>query len=236
MGKRNRSIIGTTNTATNGMQITIIADLGGGNIVLMSEEGTIVYSTIRKFKGGKYKDSELRYPDAPERLGYQTIARNGQLMTIIRYNKSSDVTVLFEDGGMNHCTFARFLRGGVANPPNMKNEDRIGKKVMVQKSKMMMEIIASNGAYDNTVRFEDGAIREHVIYQHFAEGFVAHPSQKQSGRLRSRVGEENISHSGKRMVITEYFGNKNVTISFPELGKVVPKRTYRDFLLGNIAA
>lgn len=54
---------------------------------------------------------------ANTRVGETTIAHNGQLMEIVKYNNSLDIDVKFEDGTIvTHKSYASFSKGSIRNP------------------------------------------------------------------------------------------------------------------------
>ena len=108
------------------------------------------------------------------RLGETRMMNCGMEATIIRYGKAIDIDVRFEDGTVvKHKSYSKFKKGGIANP-NIK-ASRFDETRMMSCG-MEATIIRYGGATDIDVRFEDGAIMEHMIYSKFKKGSIAHPN------------------------------------------------------------
>ena len=133
------------------------------------------------------------------RLGKTRMMNCGMEATIIRYGKAIDIDVRFEDGTVvKHKSYSKFKKGGIANP-NIKasrfNETRM------MSCGIEATIIRYGGATDIDVRFEDGVIKEHVVYSKFKKGSIAHPSTKVSAK--DRLGETNMMNCGMEATIIQ---------------------------------
>ena len=71
---------------------------------------------------GQFERGEIVNPNKrtrKSRVGETSISTNGEKMTIIRYEGTNDVTVMFEDGTVvEHVRCNNFVKGRIANPNN----------------------------------------------------------------------------------------------------------------------
>ena len=166
-----------------------------------------------------------------DRLGETRMMNCGMKATIIRYGRSDDVDVRFEDEAIvEHKKYDSFKKGGIANP-NIKTsaENRLGETRMM-KCDMEATIIRYNNAHDIDVRFEDGTVVEHKGYNAFKKGSIAHPSTTAEDRL----GETRIMNCGMEATIIRYDRYDDIDVRFED-GKVVEHRAYNQFKKGGIA-
>ena len=61
-----------------------------------------------------------------ERLGQQTVTKEGHLITIVEYNQVNDIVVEFEDGTRKNATYGQFQRNNIIYP----RPSRIGETVI----------------------------------------------------------------------------------------------------------
>ena len=117
--------VGEENTANNGQRMTIAAYRSADDIDVRFEDGTLV--SKKSYKA--FQDGKIKNPNGPsghvlhadERLGETAVALNGQIMTIIRYQRSGDIDVRFEDGTVvSHISYWAFRQGCISNP-NFRN-------------------------------------------------------------------------------------------------------------------
>ena len=107
------------------------------------------------------------------RLGETRMMNCDMEATIIRYGNSTDIDVRFEDGAVaKNKAYKEFRNGKIANP-NVK--DRLGEARMMNCG-MKATIARYNGVRDIDIRFEDGTMIEHKIYDNFKRGVIAHQS------------------------------------------------------------
>ena len=164
------------------------------------------------------------------RLGKTRMMNCGMKATIIRYGKAIDIDVRFEDGTVvKHKSYSKFKKGGIANP-NIK-ASRFDETRMMSCG-IEATIIRYGGATDIDVRFEDGVIKEHVVYSKFKKGSIAHPSTKVSAK--DRLGETNMMNCGMEATIIQYAKYADIDVRFED-GAVVKHRKYREFKKGEIA-
>ena len=167
------------------------------------------------------------------RLGETRIMKCGMKATIIRYNNAHDIDVRFEDGTVvEHMEYGNFKKGGIANP-NIKAfaEARLGETHMMSCG-MEATVIRYNTGKDIDVRFEDGFIKEHVVYSKFKKGSIAHPSTKVSAK--DRLGETRMMNCGMEATIIRYGECKDIDVRFED-GKVAVHKAYNAFKKSEIA-
>ena len=101
----------------------------------------------------------------------------GMKATIIRYGKADDIDVRFEDGTVvEHRRYGTFKKGEIAKQ-NIKAsvENRLGETWMMNCG-MEATIIRYGRCEDIDIRFEDGAVVEHKVYDPFkkAKSLIGH--------------------------------------------------------------
>ena len=162
--------LGETRMMNCGMEATIIRYGGATDIDVRFEDGAVVINkTYNKFKKGN-----IAHPStaAETRLGETRMMNCGMEATIIRYDRSDDIDVRFEDGKVvGHKAYGTFKKGGIANP-NIK-ASRFDETRMM--SCGMEATIIRYGKYiDIDVRFEDGTVVKNRGYGNFKKGEIAH--------------------------------------------------------------
>lgn len=119
-----RKRVGETNIATNGQIMTIIKYRNTNDIDIQFEDETIVkHKSYYNFKKGRIKNSKLAMIQLENKIGENSIAKNGQTMTIIEYRKYSDIDIQFEDGTIvTNKSYNNFKKGSIQNPNYKKNK------------------------------------------------------------------------------------------------------------------
>ena len=155
----------------------------------------------------------------------------GTEATIIRYGGATDIDVRFEDGTVvEHRGYGNFKRGEIANPDTkVSAKDRLGETRMMNCG-TEATIIRYGGATDIDVRFEDGAIVEHMTYSKFKKGSIAHPNTT----AKARLGETRMMNCGMEATIIRYGRYDDIDVRFED-GKVVGHKAYGIFKKGEIA-
>ena len=103
-----------------------------------------------------------------DRLGETRMMNCGMEATIIRYENATDIDVHFKDGTVvKNRRYSAFKKGGIVNP-NIRAfvKDRLGETRMMNCG-MEATIIRYGGCNDIDVRFEDGAVAKHKLYDPF---------------------------------------------------------------------
>jgi len=141
---------------------------GADNIIIKFDDGhtkKCIYKYFKQGKVKKYNQEEL----AKMRLGMQKKNNDGELMTIIRYKSTHDITIEFEDGNKLDCQYVQFKKGNIRNYAG-----RLGKsKINSQGQKMT--IIEYNHSLDIKVKFEDKTIIN-AVYDQFYKGTLNNPN------------------------------------------------------------
>ena len=223
--KTNR--LGETCMMNCGMEATIIRYGKAMDIDIRFEDGTVaVHKTYNAFKKGEIANQNIK----ASRLSETRMMNCGMEATIIRYGKAIDIDVRFEDGTVvKHKSYSKFKKGGIANP-NIK-ASRFDETRMMSCG-IEATIIRYGGATDIDVRFEDGVIKEHVVYSKFKKGSIAHPSTKVSAK--DRLGETNMMNCGMKATIIQYAKYADIDVRFED-GAIVEHKVYSAFKKGGIA-
>ena len=188
--------LGETITATNGMQMKIIAYRNAMDIDVEFEDGTIVASrTYSSFRNGTISNPNLRTSSLSanhSRVGETRVANCGMKMTIIAYRNSSDLDVCFEDGTIvDRKTYSNFKNGAIGNPIyqekqiEAKREKYVG-MLNVANNGQVMKIIAYHNTTNIDVEFQDGVIVRHRTLHNFMIGSIANTRIQGTGRGKSR--------------------------------------------------
>ena len=121
--KHSQLQVGATVKAKNGQQMKIIAFRNHCDIDVLFEDGTVVEHVLYcKFEKGAVVNPNCRVDIilADSRVGEQSIASNGQIMTILAYHNSRNVDIQFEDGTIvTNKVYQNFQTGKIKNP-NLK--------------------------------------------------------------------------------------------------------------------
>ena len=195
------------------------------------EDGTVAeHKVYGAFKRGEIANTNIK-ASAENRLGETRMMNCGTEATIIRYGGATDIDVRFEDGAVaEHKVYGNFKRGEIANPDTkVSAKDRLGETRMMNCG-TEATIIRYGGATDIDVRFEDGAIVEHMTYSKFKKGSIAHPS----ATAKARLGETRMMNCSMEATIIRYGGSTDIDVCFED-GSMVEHKTYDNFKRGVIA-
>lgn len=225
--KTNR--LGETRIMNCGMEATIIRYGKYSDIDVRFEDGVIVeHKRYRAFENGN-----IANPNFNPRLGETKMMNCGMEATIIRYGGSADIDVRFEDGiVVEHREYREFEKGGIINP-NIKAtaENRLDETCMMNCG-MKATIIRYGNTGDIDVRFEDGAVVEHRIYNSFKKGEIANQNIKVS--VEDRLGETRMMNCGMKAAIIRYNGVRDIDVRFED-GATVKHKVYGPFKRGEVA-
>ena len=172
--------LGETRMMNCGMEATIIRYESAKDMDVCFKDGAIVeHRKYDSFKRGEIANPNMKV-SAKNRLGETRMMNCGMEATIIRYGNNTDIDVRFEDGTVvKNRGYGDFKKGTIANP-NIKTsaENRLGETWMMNCG-MEATIIRYGGYNDIDVRFEDGAVAKHKLYDPFKKSKIAHPSISQ---------------------------------------------------------
>lgn len=224
--------VGETVTATNGMQMTIVAYANSKHMTVQFEDGAIVDGvTYRWFIKGI-----VGHPnDKPDgRVGQSRISKWGEKMTIIKWKDASHVTIQFDNGDIVETDSKGFYQNGVQSPTYKKQQYqyRVG-ETRCNNNGQQMRIIAYNKSDDITVEFETGEIREHVTYASFCEGALLPTPVHAKYTEKDALHQTRIAKNGQRMTVTGFRRSYDIDVTFED-GTVVHGVRYADFLSGHV--
>lgn len=162
-----------------GRKIKIIRYANSRDIDVQFEDGIIIEH--RKFDD--FKKGRIDHPDdkhirmLKNKVGEQSIARNGLKMTIVVYRNYDDIDIQFEDGVIVKNThYSCFKSGGIKHPTkNAYIKDRTG-KVLKGKQEINMQVVGYRNWYDIDVELEDGTLINNTRYKKFIAGTIKHPN------------------------------------------------------------
>lgn len=129
------SILGQTKMMKCGMKCTVIKDIGGHNITVQFEDGTINGNCDRNgFARGSLINPSLgrgyAYARQHSIVGQTKLMHCGMKCTVIKDNGGDDITVQFEDGTIvEHRIRHQFNTRGIANP-NLPNSGSIPQGIL----------------------------------------------------------------------------------------------------------
>ena len=223
--------LGETRIMNCGMKATIVRYGRYEDIDVRFEDGSMVeHKAYSAFKKGNIANQNTKV-SAENRLGETRMMNCGTEATIIRYGGATDIDVRFEDGTVvEHRGYGNFKRGEIANPDTkVSAKDRLGETRMMNCG-TEAAIIRYGGATDIDVRFEDGAIVEHMTYSKFKKGSIAHPS----ATAKARLGETRMMKCGMEATIIRYGGAADIDVRFED-GTMIEHKIYDNFKRGVIA-
>ena len=221
--------LGETRMMDCGMEATIIRYNGVHDIDVRFEDGAVAeHKAYDSFKKGRIANPNIKV-SAKKRLGETRMMNCGMEAAIIRYGRYEDIDIRFEDGTVvKHKDYSKFKKGGIANPNTKASaEDRLG-EIRMMNCGMEATIVRYNTSKDIDVRFEDGTIVKHRMYDKFEKGRIAHPNTK------DRFGETRMMNCGMEATIIRYGRYEDIDIRFED-GAVVEHKTYNAFKKGEIA-
>ena len=169
--------IGETNTANNGLKMTIINYKNSKNVDIQFEDGIIVcHKNYNNFLNGAIEHPVLETrcaKNASDRIGETNNASNGEKITIIEYFGRKNITVQFEDGTILHnCDYSKFKAGKIFKPIDYQLRLNETNKAS---NGQIIKIVAYRSATDIDVEFEDKTI-VNTTYRSFKIGYVKNPN------------------------------------------------------------
>lgn len=170
------------------------------------------------------------------RIGEERLNKYGELMVIVDYNSSTDMTVRFFDGTQRTgVSYQSFKTGNVCRVKRNRGETRIG-EIRYNNKGERMKIIKYNSSMDITVEFDDGTKRDGVSYSSFKSGTI---SKKRVNRLSNeefylRVGETNYNTKGELMTILKYNNYSDIEVQFED-GTIKSGVSYQNFKSGKVS-
>lgn len=217
--------LGETRMMNCGMEATIIQYKNAMDIDVRFEDGSVVeHKAYGNFKRGGIVNPNIR-AFVKDRLGETRMMNCGMEATIIRYGRSDDIDVRFEDETIvEHRRYEHFKKGGIVNP----NFNQYLGETRVMNCGMEATIIRYGKYTDIDVCFEDGAMVKHKAYSAFKKGYIAHPNTK------DRLGEAREMKCKMEATIIRYGSAKDIDVRFKD-GAIAKHKTYNLFKEGGIA-
>ena len=94
----------------------------------------------------------------------------------------------------------------------------------------LMTIVAYRNCRDIDVQFEDGKIRQHLMYQNFCLGCIRHPDAPLGVKPRcDRVGETVVNKQGVTLELIRYADKRDIDVLVRENGHILKNRNYKAF-------
>ena len=251
----NKTHIGETVRANNGMNMTIIRYRCFTDIDIQFEDGTIVeHRNYNAFKNGAIRNPNIVRSNGKAnnpkikpvhntmvdaRVGAESIASNGLKMKVIAYRNANDLDVKFEDGVViTNKSWNRFVSGHIKHPSIratyyniMHRQNRIGEKALSLEGEQI-EIVKYNSFDNVVVRFPDGYTLDKVLYRRFKENKVSRYRRYELQR-NSRVGTTSKMSNGLTATVIRYRSTTDIDIQFED-GVIVQNVVWHNFLHGSI--
>ena len=201
----------------------------------------------------------MKYPSKFDYVGMTMINRStGKKMTIIEYRTYDDVSVQFEDGGINEHASVKAFKKGIVRDPSMSQKEivsskmknkpktevrkRQSKRYIGKSAKCKNGLIATitdwRTSNDFDVTFEDGVVIDHVTMECFKKGTIRHPDIRVVTDATTpkieRIGEtRKHEKTGMMMEIIRYGSAQDIDIKFED-GVIVKHKVYTNFKKGKI--
>ncbi len=236
--KRQIERTGQTNTAKNGLKMTIIDYHDSADVDIQFEDGAIVkHQRYRMFQEGKIKHPTIK-PTAHQpnvaRIGETHLSKTGRNMTIIAYRHKNDIDVQFDDGYItHHKRYINFKNGAVLHPNDkqFRHEQQEKRFIGLTKTKndgSIMTIVGYRTTKDIDILFDDGTLVQHCPLNDFNRGFIRNPNATRN----KHIGETNIAKNGLKIEIIDYKDSQNITVKFED--GFIRTTDYKSFTEGGI--
>lgn len=227
--------IGMTNTAANGMKMTIIAYRNAADIDIQFEDNVVVTNKrYTSFCQGCIKHPDKTAQKRENRLYEKKQNIMGEWMTIIRYKNAKDMDIQFEDGTIvNHREYKSFQKGDLHNPNSIRSTNQqkkwLHKTGIVKQTGEKMTIVEYKNSSSVTVEFETTKTKQHITLDSFKKGAVYNPD------YQYHLGETSINTQGSVMKIIKKIPHEDLyVIQFDN--KYISDKLYHyaSFLKGQI--
>lgn len=229
------SLVNVTVTATNGMEMTCIADNGSKDITVKFSDGAIQEHQRREY----FLKGYVKHPSVPKRkdnrnkekhIGEVWYDKKGRKMTIVEYFSNSNITIEYEDGTRLENKEYRIVKKGADLYP----QTRVG-ETAIARNGLKMTIIDDRIWHDVKIQFEDGVIVGNCTHAQFDMRAVKHPdyNAKTSKFVKVRTGLKSRMKNGLMAEIVEYRNASEIDVLF-ENGLLVIGRDWHSFLHNRI--
>jgi len=156
---------------------------------------------------------------------------NGQNATIIQVVGFNNISVRFDNGVVERCSYEQFIDGAV---DFSKDKVRLGQRNQMSCG-LEATIINYRNAQDIDIEFEDGSVVLNKSYSSFKIGQIAHPSIDVRKNHYKKIAEErlgivNAMNCGMNAKIIAYRNNHDMDIEFED--GVIVHTSYDGFVKG----
>lgn len=172
--RRKTDRVGETGISNDGCLMKIVVYTNANDIIVefQDEYKYQKRTNYKAFKKGNVKNWG-------KHIGEKNINRYGLPMKIVRYDRSDDIVIEFDDGETVHTTYTNFKNGNVRHPKNnfinSKHTDRLFEK-NINNQGCLMEIVKYNTYHDIEVKFLDQyQYEQRTSYYHFKKGDIKNP-------------------------------------------------------------
>lgn len=150
-------------------------------------------------------------PKEVSRIGWKSVAQNGQIITIVNYRNSQDVDLMFDDGTIvKHVQMHRFKNGEVRNPNFHRN--KIFSTTYTANNGQHLIVVNYRTDYDLDVKFEDGTIVEHVQLSKLRNGEVRNPNFHRNKVLTTTY----TANNGQHLTVIDYRTDYDLDVQFED--------------------
>ena len=162
-----------------------------------------------------------------ERIGEIRTGSDGNKAICTEYQSSEHIKIQFLDYDISYYTNWKRFNKGEFSLKHHKHTLRIGEQRTNRIGDTATCIKYINNE-DITIQFENGDIREHVVWAVFDKGDFLSPSQLKENRL----GIESVNRFGRRAICIEYYRADKIVIQFQDNNEIMTTR-WHDFINGD---
>jgi hypothetical protein len=165
-----------------------------------------------------------------ERLGEESINKDGLHMKIIEYHNCENLDIEFDDGTIvRGKSYTNFKYGNILNPTY--KIEQLKKEVVTATNGQTMKIVEYRASNDLDVQFEDGTIVKHKSYNSFKNGTIRNPRFGTSSVREIRLGETVLTSDGHKLEIVGYRNSNDIDIRVDEDDEQILRRKPYSYFL-----
>lgn len=218
--RNNNKRIGEISVSCKGELMYLTDYIDSKNITIRFEDDTVVY----KKSYDHFLRGEIKNPNYYKNLyeGYQMLASNGQIMTIVKYISYDNSIIEFQDGTKVNGNLSHFFKGCINNPNYTTNEYKGSLKegdTSISLHGQLITLISYRSFKDIDVEFEDGYTAYGVRYDHFKNGLLLNPNVRGKS-LFERIFDYYISLTGLSYIFNyrpSWLNGMEIDIFLPDL-------------------
>lgn len=164
---------GEIKTMKSGEKAEIIKYINNRDITVLFDDAiTKEHLSYANFKKGILSSTGKSMKS--KRIGMCKMMNCGMEAKIIAYNNANDMTVSWENGEITeHCQFHPFNKGTM-RPKSLLFPTRLG-EIKMMNCGMEAKIVRYGGSQDVDIKFTDGTLLKHRLYDQFAKGTIQNP-------------------------------------------------------------